>query len=144
MSQFSKKYTIIDPDELSEDATSFAVLEEGSEDDEEEPITEEGQDDDNANDNIIDPAVAKHDAVLVDELIDELNLQTEDARFLSSLTCKQINLGRFSLAKVRTLSCTDNSSNGVFNSSLTSENECSTVQHYERISKFVATEVRPS
>jgi len=71
-----------------DDDTAFNKLEDGQAEDDEEPDEEDTDE--------IDPAVLEaNDNAMVDEVAAELDTET-----LPSLTCEEINLGRFSLSKV--------------------------------------------
>jgi hypothetical protein len=70
-----------------DDNVALNELEDGQAEDDEEP---DGEDTDE-----IDPAVEANDNAMVNEVAAELDTET-----LPSLTCEEINLGRFSLSKV--------------------------------------------
>jgi hypothetical protein len=83
--------------DVEEDET-LQDLDCGSDDEGEfEPETQEDLDDE------IDPAVERHDTAEVMDIVNELELAEDDASFLDSLTPEQVNLGQFSIAKVRSL-----------------------------------------
>jgi hypothetical protein len=69
-----------------------------SDDEEECELDTESQEDP---EDELDGAVEEHDAEEVANIISELELAQDDTAFISSLTSEEINLGQFSIAKVR-------------------------------------------
>ena len=59
---------------------------------------EEDQGDVNIRDEI-DPSVEEEDAVMIQQIFDQSELEKDDMRYIHSLTHEDINLGQFSIAK---------------------------------------------